>query len=76
MANTISRQQLKQIMREVIIREGTMGMGKKELEKLDKVRKSSRTRREFLKKAGAAGLGIMALSYLYRLGSSGSSKRQ
>src|ERR1035441_1844197 len=71
MKNSITHTELKSLIREVImesLKEGTMGMSRRDLEKLDKIKKSSIDRRDFLKKAGLVGLGSAAGAFLFGLG--------
>jgi hypothetical protein len=53
----MKRVELKKLIKEVIIREGMVGMSRRDLEKLDKIKKSSTNRKDFLKKAMKVGLG-------------------
>ena len=71
MKNSITHTELKSLIREVImesLKEGTMGMSRRDLEKLDKIKKSSIDRRDFLKKAGLVGLGSAAGAFLFGMG--------
>lgn len=74
MTNTIPREQLKRLILEVIIREGTMGMSRRDLEKLDKIKKSSTNNKDFFRKASKIGLGIAAAAMIYGMGRHSASK--